>query len=176
MATRRPSPTPIVIPLSQRAVQPRSLLPLEPRIARSHHPDRTAQPTTRILIADPSAPARSWLGSALTRIGQRIIEIGSGIDALDLLADTPVDLVVASARLGDVPGHHLLAMLRAAGSEVPLVLIHPFPSDSIRALVRRVPPATLLEDWTDTSTLRAEATRLLIQVNAASDSDQRCAG
>ncbi|HUH03199.1 MAG TPA: response regulator [Kofleriaceae bacterium] len=143
-------------------------MPPAPRIPRSH-PDRTAHATNRILLADPSAPARGWLGRALSRIGQRVIEVGSGIDALETLADTPIDLVIASARLDDVPGHHLLAMMRAAGSEVPLVLIHPFPSDSVRALVRRVPPAALVEDWTDTTMLRSVAARLLLELDGGAE-------
>lgn len=107
-----------------------------------------------ILIADGSAPLRVWLSRALQASGP-VLEAPSASDALWTLSEEPaISLLVCGPNLYDVPAAALLAMVRTAGLEVPAIVVAPFPTARVRAIVRRAGAAQLLDDWTDTTALR----------------------
>lgn len=117
----------------------------------------------RTLIADATAAVRSWIRSAIGRSAGEVTEVEQGWQVFDLLADRPFDLVIATAHLLDPHGLHVLASLRTAGCPVPFLLIQPFCSMAMRARVRRLAPAEIIDDWTDARELRAAAHRMLPQ-------------
>lgn len=105
---------------------------------------------------------RRWYAAALSRITAETEEYDSGWQLLGRLAeDRPADLVVASRWLPGLTGPQVLAILRTAGARIPFVLVAPFCDSSVRALVRKVPYAALIDDPLDAVGLAEHAARLL---------------
>lgn len=120
--------------------------------------------TVRALVADKSPALRRWYSAALKRTASDVDECGGGWDLLLHLCEEPTyDLVVASKNLPDIGGARLLTLLRAAGVEVPFVLVAPFSDSGVRALVGKVGGAALVEDPLDSVQLADAADALLTE-------------
>ena len=116
----------------------------------------------RAIIADESHAMRRWYAAALSRVASEVEECESGWQLLHRLAeDRPYDLVVASKWLPGLGGAQILAMLRTAEAAVPFILVAPFTGGSVRALVRKVAGAALVDDPLDAVQLAEAAQRLL---------------
>jgi DNA-binding NtrC family response regulator len=116
----------------------------------------------RVIIADESPAMRRWYAAALSRVASEVEECENGWQLLNRLADdAPYDLVVASKWLPGLGGAQILAMLRTAEAAAPFILVAPFSGGSVRALVRKVPGAALVEDPLDAVRLAEEAEALL---------------
>jgi DNA-binding NtrC family response regulator len=116
----------------------------------------------RVIIADESPAMRRWYAAALSRLTSDVEECENGWQLLNRLAeDRPYDLVVASKWLPGLSGAQILAMLRTAEAPVPYILVAPFSGGSVRALVRKVAGAALVDDPLDAVQLAEAAERLL---------------
>jgi signal transduction histidine kinase/CheY-like chemotaxis protein len=73
-----------------------------------------------VLVVDDDPSFRHVLTGLLTPMADRLLEAGDGREALELLAGTPVDLVLADMRMPGLDGSALLA--RLPGS-VPAIII-----------------------------------------------------
>ncbi len=73
-----------------------------------------------VLLADDDASFRAVLAGMLTPLADRVLEAADGRQALDILAGTPADLVLADMRMPGLDGPALLAGLPAA---VPAIII-----------------------------------------------------
>ena len=117
----------------------------------------------RAIIADESPAMRRWYAAALSRLVSEVEECESGWQLLSRLAeDRPYELVVASKWLPGLGGAQILAMLRTAEAPVPYILVAPFSGGSVRALVRKVTGAALVDDPLDAVQLAEAAERLLV--------------
>ncbi|WP_163616481.1 response regulator, partial [Klebsiella pneumoniae] len=65
-------------------------------------------PPATVLIVDDDAAVRTVLGALLTRGGSRVRQATNGKEALDILGDEPVDLVVTDLRMPKMGGMELL--------------------------------------------------------------------
>ena len=73
-----------------------------------------------VVIADDDAAFRQVLRGLLTGMTDRLVEAENGSQALAILGQTPVDLVLADMRMPGLDGHALLARLPAS---VPAIII-----------------------------------------------------
>ena len=73
-----------------------------------------------VLLADDDAAFRGVLKGLLDGLADRVLEAGDGREALALLAQTPVDLVLADMRMPGMDGSALLARLPAS---VPAIVV-----------------------------------------------------
>jgi signal transduction histidine kinase/CheY-like chemotaxis protein len=73
-----------------------------------------------VLLADDDAAFRQVLRGMLTPMADHVVEAGNAGQALAILAETPVDLVLADMRMPGLDGGALLARLPAS---VPAVII-----------------------------------------------------
>ena len=73
-----------------------------------------------VLLADDDAGFRAVLAGLLTPLADRVLEAADGRQAVDILAGTPADLVLADMRMPGLDGPALLARLPAA---VPAIII-----------------------------------------------------
>ena len=73
-----------------------------------------------VLLADDDAGFRAMLAGLLTPLADRVLEAADGRQAVDILAGTPADLVLADMRMPGLDGPALLARLPAA---VPAIII-----------------------------------------------------
>ncbi len=77
----------------------------------------------RVLVVDDEANMRRVLEIMLSRRGYRTGAAVDGRDAFEQLRDTSYDLVISDLRMPGMNGIELLRALRAAGNEVPLIMI-----------------------------------------------------
>lgn len=66
----------------------------------------------RILVVDDDVPIRELLVSVLTESGYTVIEAAHGAAALDLLADTSVDLVISDVMMPLLDGVRLCQQVK----------------------------------------------------------------
>ena len=77
-------------------------------------------PVGTVLLADDDAAFRGVLKGLLDGLADRVLEAGDGREALALLAQDPVDLVLADMRMPGMDGSALLARLPAT---VPAIIV-----------------------------------------------------
>lgn len=65
-----------------------------------------------ILTVDDSASVRQMVALTLKRAGYAVIEAGDGRDAIDKLAATPADMVIADLNMPRMDGIDLIRQLR----------------------------------------------------------------
>jgi two-component system, NtrC family, nitrogen regulation response regulator NtrX len=80
---------------------------------------------TSILICDDEKNIRRTLGMVLEGLGHRVVEAGSGEDALRLLDAEELDLVILDVRLPKMTGIETLQAIRRRSSQqdVPVIMI-----------------------------------------------------
>lgn len=80
--------------------------------------------TPRILIVDDHDLLRDCLASAFASIpGAQVLQAGDGVEALELLAGSGVDLVVTDVQMPRMKGDELVRELRRRGTFVPVFLM-----------------------------------------------------
>jgi two-component system KDP operon response regulator KdpE len=77
---------------------------------------------TTILVADDEASMRKYISSNLKVRGYDVIAAGDGIEALKLLAEHPIDLVLLDIGMPGPDGTQVLAALRR-DTQVPVIMV-----------------------------------------------------
>jgi CheY-like chemotaxis protein len=98
-----------------------------------------------LIVAEDDPAMQHWLETVLVRMGAAVRTVGSGWELLYMLADhaDAVDLVISDLRMPMPSGIDVLAMARAAGIEIPFVLITAFADDVIRDAATRLDASVL---------------------------------
>ncbi len=93
--------------------------------AATARPAPTPAPRRRILVVDDSPLTRELIGSLLEAVGYDIIMAADGMEALDLLANTKVDLVCSDLEMPRVDGLELTRRLKAHPTHkvLPVVIL-----------------------------------------------------
>jgi two-component system cell cycle response regulator len=81
--------------------------------------------TNRALVVDDNRVNRMLLGRALTALGVESIEAESGLQALEIMAETPVDLVLLDLLMPELDGYQTLERLGADESlrHIPVIVV-----------------------------------------------------
>ena len=77
----------------------------------------------RLLIIDDDQSVRVWLRRSLEREGYEVHEAREGGEALKLLADTPVDLIITDIIMPDMEGIAFILALRQRRPPLPVIAI-----------------------------------------------------
>lgn len=78
----------------------------------------------RILVVDDDALAGMMTGAVLEASGHDVVQVDDGVAAMAALAgDAAVDLVVSDMNMPGMNGVELLYALRAAGIDLPFILL-----------------------------------------------------
>lgn len=85
-----------------------------------------------ILLIDDDPHVRSGFTRALRQAGHEVHASDSGAQALQLLQDTPIDLVLSDVLMEGMSGLELLRRVRAIAPELPVVLLTGRPSEDER--------------------------------------------
>ena len=80
-------------------------------------------PRGRVLVVEDEPYVRRSLVDMLESRSFDVAESSSAVEALSLLAKTPVDVVLSDLRMRDVDGLELVRRLRASGAETPVILL-----------------------------------------------------
>jgi DNA-binding response OmpR family regulator len=94
-----------------------------------------AQFPATILLLSSEPVARSVVGEALTVAGHVVLATGDLGKAVDILAETPVDLLIISPYIGNIPGHEAAKYLRGKNPSMLVLELAGLPADD-RVLVR----------------------------------------
>lgn len=94
----------------------------------------------RILLVDDSISVRKFVGHMLERAGFRVLTANDGVDALQQLAETPVDTVITDLEMPRLNGYELIEDLRRrpATRHLPVVVLTTRAGEKHWALARRL--------------------------------------
>ncbi len=76
-----------------------------------------------VLVVDDEPHMRRVLEIMLRKAGHLVFVAGNGREALEVLRDNPVDLVITDMRMPKMDGIELLTRLRQDGVEIPVIVI-----------------------------------------------------
>jgi DNA-binding response OmpR family regulator len=116
----------------------------------------------RLLLAEDDREMRQLLASALRRDGYEVIEVADGFQLFEWIGRAwlgddelnAVALVVTDIRMPGFSGLDVLAELRQAGFETPVILITGFGDHETHALGLKLGAAAVLDKPFDLSDLR----------------------
>ena len=91
-----------------------------------------------VLVVDDEPHMRRVLEIMLRKAGHLVFSAGNGLEALDILRDNPVDLVITDMRMPEMDGIELLGRLREGGGEIPVIVItaHGSVESAVNAMKR----------------------------------------
>jgi two-component system, cell cycle sensor histidine kinase and response regulator CckA len=103
-----------------------------PEQARKPAADLTGQGV--ILLVEDEDPVRAVNARALTARGYTVLEAASGVEALQLIAESekPVDLVVSDVVMPEMDGPTLLRQLRQRYPDLKVVFVSGYAEDAFR--------------------------------------------
>jgi adenylate cyclase len=98
--------------------------------------DRTAVPSSRILVIDDNASNRDVLERRLSREGHRVISTATGASALSLLSEQEFDLILLDLIMPEMSGFEVLRRLKAAEHtrDIPVIVVSAL--DELDSVVR----------------------------------------
>ena len=90
----------------------------------------------RILIVEDTDELREVLVESLMDQGHRAVGVASGMDAVRIAAQFPIDLLITDVRMAHMDGLDTIAAVREKQPDVPAIIITGFASDDapVRAL------------------------------------------
>ena len=81
-----------------------------------------------VLVADDEKNGRRMLEILLSQLGCQVTTAKDGEEALDIIRKSSIDLVVSDLKMPNLDGLGLLAALRQAGNNVPVIIVTSFGS------------------------------------------------
>jgi DNA-binding response OmpR family regulator len=88
-----------------------------------------------ILLLSSEPVARAVVSEALTVAGHVVLATGDLGNAVKILAETPVDLLIISPYIGNIPGHEAAKYLREKNPAMLVLELAGLPADD-RILIR----------------------------------------
>lgn len=79
-----------------------------------------------ILIVDDETMARNLIEKILIREGYRVVQADNGTAALEILEQTPVDIIVSDIRMPGMNGFDLLKAVKTRYPSIPVIMITAF--------------------------------------------------
>ena len=111
-----------------------------PAPAATH--SETGPATSRVLVVEDNLVNQKLIFHVLKKMGASVTMAGNGLEALDRLADTPVDIVLMDCQMPDLDGYETTLRIRAGaageaarGLPVIAVTAHALASDRERCLL-----------------------------------------
>lgn len=126
--------------------------------------------TLRVLVVDDSPMARKFIRQVLGNLGVRqFIEAENGRAAANLLADTPVDLVVTDYNMPEMDGQALIEHIRTQSwqKSVPVLMVTSETHQGRLAAVEELGVVGLCDKPFEPATVRALLRRLLADAPSA---------
>jgi two-component system, cell cycle sensor histidine kinase and response regulator CckA len=119
----------LLLPVAQKSMQRQASRPAAsdaPPAARS------------ILLIDDEPAVRLVTGRMLSELGHQVVTAESGRRGLEVLLEQPdaIDLVVLDLTMPEQSGEHTLAQLRAARSNLPIVITSGFQAEDASSLLQ----------------------------------------
>lgn len=127
----------------------------------------------RVLIVDDEADHRDYLVGIVSGWGYEIEQAGNGEEALSLLNDISVDIVLSDLMMPKMDGFELLRGLKAQGNLPPTILMTAFGSlDRALHTIHELDGFWFLEKPIDLTALKLLLTRASAQRRLAADNEE----
>jgi len=84
--------------------------------------------STRVLVVDDDPRQRSILAEMVGSLGFTVVTAGDGVEAMDLQAESPADLILTDLIMPRMDGFELLRTLEARGDRTPTIVLTGFGS------------------------------------------------
>ncbi len=78
-----------------------------------------------VLVVDDEPHMRRVLEIMLNQAGYKVFVAGNGREALKVIRESPVDLVITDLRMPEMDGIELLGCMRKDGLPTPVIVLHP---------------------------------------------------
>jgi two-component system cell cycle sensor histidine kinase/response regulator CckA len=91
--------------------------------------------TGRVLLVEDEEVVRNFAARALKRQGYKVLEAGSGVEALEVMERNKgkVDLVVSDVVMPEMDGPTLLKELRKTNPDLKIIFVSGYPNDAFKA-------------------------------------------
>src|SRR6202167_3359010 len=83
---------------------------------------------TRVLVVDDDESQREGLGAMVASLGYTVVAAADGVEAMDLQAESPADLILTDLIMPRMDGFELLRTLEARGDRTPTIVLTGFGS------------------------------------------------
>lgn len=132
----------------------------EPAYDANRHTARVGH-ATKILVAEDDPDMRRLIVTMLKHLGYDIAEVNSGTALLAYLGSVLmapgeygiVDLLIADVRMPGLSGLDVLAGLRAAGWDLPVILLTAFGDESVHLRAQRLGALAMFDKPFDLASL-----------------------
>jgi len=122
----------------------------------------TAPPHPKtILIVDDEADVREIVSEMIGDMGYEVKTAGSGKAAQDLIASTPVDLVISDLNMRGVDGMALARWVRSHYPQLRLAMMTAFATDDLKKMLHQKLVDTLLLKPLNFGELRGAVSHLM---------------
>ena len=98
------------------------------------HPAKTRGQSQCVLLAEDDPALRRYLEVVLQRAGYAVVSAADGLEAMKLLLNTTVDIVVTDAVMPNLDGYELCRFMRSSKhlSQLPIILLSALdPRDAV---------------------------------------------
>ena len=89
---------------------------------------------TTILIVDDEKSMRDFLNILLVKEGYKVLTAPDGDQALKLISDNQINLVISDIRMPGISGLELLARIKEEPEDIPVIMITATPAPAINAI------------------------------------------
>ncbi|MBI1375478.1 MAG: response regulator [Phycisphaera sp.] len=90
----------------------------------------------RVLVADDEVNIRNTIGDVLTKLGCEVVTCKDGHEAVQVIDDAPLDLIISDIRMPHRNGYEIFAAARRTDDNVPVILMTGFGYDPHHSIVR----------------------------------------
>ena len=77
----------------------------------------------QILVVEDDASLRRLMSAALKQNGYQPFTASDGIEALDMLEKTNIDLIISDIMMPNMDGYELTRQLRSANFQMPIIMV-----------------------------------------------------
>jgi CheY-like chemotaxis protein len=101
-----------------------------------------------ILVVDDEPGIRTMVQFELSSQGHNIFTADSGVRALEVIRESPVDLIITDMRMPVMDGLDMLVQVRKTHPQVPVILMTGFVEDRVQKVVELGVVGTLHKPFT----------------------------
>ncbi len=93
--------------------------------------------TGRVLLVEDEEVVRNFAARALKRQGYKVLEAGSGVEALEVMEKNKgkIDIVVSDVVMPEMDGPTLLKELRKKNPDLKIIFVSGYPNDAFKASI-----------------------------------------
>ena len=107
---------------------------LPQRADRKKESTRDLTGTGRVLLVEDEDVVRNFAARALSRQGYEVLEAGTGVEALDVMAreEGRIDIIVSDVIMPEMDGPSMLKEMRKTKPDIKIIFVSGYPDDAFK--------------------------------------------